>query len=214
MSYVVERREEEKERRRAEIVDAAERLYAEKGWDAVTMDQVAKSARLSRALVYVYFKDRDDLMFAICDRAMRLLCTRFEEAYARTSRGIDRVDAIGRAYMAYAHEFPHYFDACARFQAHSGTAPVDSNEAACTLAGDAALGIVVRAIVSGIEDGTIRRDVGDPALLAATLWGCTHGVTLIAMSKSGDLVRHGVAADAMHTYALELLRQSMKTPGT
>jgi len=50
MSYLAERREEEKERRRLEIIEAAESLYAEKGWDAVTMDQVARQARLSRAL--------------------------------------------------------------------------------------------------------------------------------------------------------------------
>ncbi len=35
------------------------------GWDAMTMDQVARKARLSRALVYVYFKDKMDLMFGI-----------------------------------------------------------------------------------------------------------------------------------------------------
>ncbi|MCC7199596.1 MAG: TetR/AcrR family transcriptional regulator, partial [Gammaproteobacteria bacterium] len=34
MNYLAERREEEKERRRSEIVDAALALYAEKGWDA------------------------------------------------------------------------------------------------------------------------------------------------------------------------------------
>ena len=73
MSYIAERREEEKERRRVEILDAAEALYAKKGWDAVTVDQVARSARLSRALVYVYFRDKEELLFAIGERAMRLL---------------------------------------------------------------------------------------------------------------------------------------------
>src|SRR5260221_5628074 len=119
MSYIAERRVEEKERRRAEIVDAAEHLYADKGWDAVTMEQVAKRARLSRALLYVYFRDKEELLFAIGQRAMQVLRERFTEAQRRHVRGIDQVHAIGRAYMAYAHEFPHYFDACARFQAHS-----------------------------------------------------------------------------------------------
>ncbi len=38
MSYIADRRQEEKDRRRNEIVDAAESLYRETGWDAVTMD--------------------------------------------------------------------------------------------------------------------------------------------------------------------------------
>ena len=49
MTYIAERRQEERDRRRAEIVDAADALYAEAGWDVMTMDQVARRARLSRA---------------------------------------------------------------------------------------------------------------------------------------------------------------------
>src|SRR3974377_138764 len=88
MSYIAERRVEEKERRRAEIVDAAERLYDEKGWDSVTMHQVAKAARLSRALLYVYFRDRDELHFAIGERALAVLRARFLDAVAGHARGL------------------------------------------------------------------------------------------------------------------------------
>src|SRR5687768_11868667 len=122
MSYIAERRQEEKDRRRAEIVDAADDLYRELGWDAVTMDSVAKRARLSRALVYVYFKDKRDLHFAIAIRAMDALRVRFIEAFERSRTGIEKIEALGRAYMAYGQEFPHYFDACARLEAqvHDG----------------------------------------------------------------------------------------------
>src|ERR1700724_4454263 len=95
MSYIAERRGEEKERRRAEILDAAEALYAKKGWDALTVDQVARSARLSRALVYVYFRDKEELLFAIGERAMRLLRDRFIEAAASHAGGIDKIAEIG-----------------------------------------------------------------------------------------------------------------------
>lgn len=210
MSYIAERRSEEKERRRAEIVDAAERLYLEKGWDAVTMDQVAKSARLSRALVYVYFADKSDLLFAIGLRAMQLLKQRFEETFARHARGIDKVEAIGRAYMAWAHEFPHYFDVCARFQAHEVRPDAGTNEGACALAGDDALSVVVRAIHVGMEDGSIRRDVGDPMGLACALWACTHGITLLAMNKGKDLAHHGLAVPQFTNYSMDLLRRAMK----
>ena len=33
---------------------------------------------------------------------------------------MEKIEAIGRAYMAYAFEFPHYFDFCSQFHAHSG----------------------------------------------------------------------------------------------
>src|SRR2546429_4326738 len=60
MNYIAERRQEEKERRRADILDAAEAVGASVGWEALTMDQVARKARLSRALLYVYFKDKPE----------------------------------------------------------------------------------------------------------------------------------------------------------
>jgi len=137
MSYIAERRGEEKERRRAEILDAAEALYAQKGWDALTVDQVARSARLSRALVYVYFRDKEELLFAIGERAMRVMRDRFVEAAASQVLGLDKVEAIGRSYMVYAHEFPHYFDFCSRFQAHSVATEPGPHEDACHIAGDA-----------------------------------------------------------------------------
>ena len=206
MSYISVRREEEKERRRAEILDAAEALYAKKGWDALTMDQVARSARLSRALVYVYFRDKDDLLFAIGERAVRLLLDRFKAAVAGTPRGMDQVDAIGRAYMGYAHEFPHYFDFCTRFQSHSVETDSSTNEGACQVAGDQVLGTVVQAIETGIRDGSIRADVGDPRLLALTLWAFTHGIIQIAMAKGSDLARRGVAVQDFSNYAFQLIR--------
>jgi len=207
MSYIAERRVEEKERRRAEIIDAAEKLYAKKGWDAVTMDQVAKSARLSRALLYVYFRDRDELQFAIGERALKVLREKFTEAVAQHARGIDQIEAIGRAYMHYAREFPHYFDICSRFQSHAVSATPGPTESACAVAGDASMLVVVGAIRTGIADGSMRNDIGDPMLFAVTLWAFTHGVIQLAMAKGSELERLGVTVPHFGEYALSLLRE-------
>ncbi len=211
MTYIAERRVEEKERRRVEILDAAERLYAEKDWDRVTMEQVARTARLSRGLLYVYFRDKEELLFGIGERAMKVLTERFEAAAARHARGLDQVEAIGRAYMAYAHEFPHYFNVCARFQAHSMSLEPGSNEAACAAGGEATMAVVVRAIEAGIRDRSIREDIGQPMLLAVTLWGFTHGVIQLAMAKANDLARLGVAVPELSEYATSLLRVTLKS---
>jgi AcrR family transcriptional regulator len=206
MSYITERRGEEKERRRAEILDAAEALYIKQGWDALTVDQVARRARLSRALVYVYFRDKEELLFAIGERAMRLLRDRFIEAAASHALGIDKVEAVGRSYMGYAHEFPHYFDFCTRFQAHSVAADPGSHESACRVAGDEAIGVVVQVIEAGIRDGSIRPDVGEPVLLATTLWAFTHGIIQLAMAKGSDLARIGIAIPDLSNYAFAMIR--------
>jgi AcrR family transcriptional regulator len=206
MSYITQRRVEEKERRRTEILDAAETLYAKEGWDLVTVDQVARSARLSRALVYVYFKDKEEILFAIGERAMGLLRDRFIGASASQKLGLDKIEAIGRAYMAYAFEFPHYFDFCSKFHAHSSSADPGSHDLACREAGDQAIASVVQAIESGIADGSIRSTIGDPMMLAVTLWSFTHGLIQLAMAKGSDMARFGIGIPDLGNYGFNLLR--------
>jgi AcrR family transcriptional regulator len=206
MSYIAERRVEEKGRRRAEILDAAEALYAEKGWDSVTVDQVARSARLSRALVYVYFKDKQELLFAVGERAMLLLRDRFVDAFTAQTLGMEKIEAIGRAYMAYAFEFPHYFDFVSRLNAHSMATDPGSHHLGCQAAGDAAIGVVVQAIEAGIRDGSIRPNVGEPIMLAVTLWAFTHGLIQLAMAKGNDMARFGIGIPELSDYGFGLLR--------
>jgi AcrR family transcriptional regulator len=207
MSYIVERREEEKERRRGELLDAAESLYAKHGWEAVTIEQVAKTARLSRALVYIYFRDKDDLLFAIGERAMKLLHQRFAAALGMSGSGRDKVDAIGRAYMGYALEFRHYFDFCSRFQSHQADSAGSPNEEACHQAGEAVMNLVVQAIEAGVADASISPQLArNPQMLGFSLWAFTHGIVQITIAKADELARQGVAAHAFSDYAFELVR--------
>lgn len=205
MNYIAERRLEEKEARRKQIVDAAEEVYADKGWDALTIDQVARVARLSRALVYVYFKDKFDLHCAICERSLLLLGDRFEQAAARHNRGRDQVEALGRSYVAFSQEVPHYFQALARYEAHSPTlVEADSNEAACRVAGDRVHAIMVECITRGMQDGSIRADLGNPYLTAVTLWGFMHGIIQIAATKANMLACDGISTQQLIDHALRM----------
>lgn len=210
MSYIADRRQEEKDRRRNEIVDAAESLYRELGWDAVTMDAVARKARLSRALVYVYFKDKGELLLAITERAMEVLRTRFEEAGARARRGIDQIEAMGRAYMAYGLEFPHYFDACARLeQRATDTAEQGSTEAAVFQMGLKVHDVVVASLEAGQRDGSIRADIGDLQVTSRVLWGFTHGLTQIAITKARPLAEAGIGVTQLTQQAIAMIRYTL-----
>ncbi len=204
MSYVAERREEEKERRRAEIVDAAEQLYAEIGWDTVTMDRVAKSARLSRALIYVYFQDKNDLLLAIAERALAELRESFIAAAAAQTSGLDKVQAIGRAYVLFQQETPYRFDACSRFHAHQAAGqPTDD---ACAAAGDAVIAVIVEALMRGQADGSIRKDIGNPAQVCVMLWAFTHGLIQIGTNKTREIARLGIEVSQLMEGSFAMLR--------
>lgn len=213
MSGIEARRIEEKERRRREIIDAAEHVFGEVGFDAATMQQIARRARLSRALVYIYFKDKSDLQFAIAERAGQHLTQRFNEAVARNRKGLDQIEAIGRAYLAFAQEFPVYFNAIALFESLITDAKVDSAYLdACMQGQNEKMAIMVGAIRRGIEDESIRADIGDPLMTSITLWGFMHGIIQLSTSKADAFARDGINTQQLSRHALHMARNSLKGP--
>ena len=162
------------------------------------MDQVARRARLSRALLYVYFKDKVDLMYGICERALETMRQRFAEAAARDRLGLDQILGIGRAYIAFSQEFPVYFDVLARCELREvSTADAVPSEAACQAEGGAIQALMVSVLETGVRDGSIRADLGDPRVVANALWGMTHGVVQLASTKAKILAHHGVDGRAV-----------------
>ena len=213
MNYLAERRLEEKEARRNQIVDAAEEVYADIGWEATTIDQVARRARLSRALVYVYFKDKVDLHAAICERALRMLGERFQQTAARLTRGIDKIEALGRSYVGFSLEVPHYFSALAHFQAQEAkSVEPQSNQAAYMMAGDCVHEIIVECIEAGVKDGSIRGDLGNPYLTAVTLWGFMHGIIQLCATKANMFAADGISTQQLVEHSLRMVALGMTPP--
>lgn len=211
MNYIAERRLEEKERRRADILDAAEHVAAAVGWEEMTMDQVARKARLSRALLYVYFKDKNDLMFGVNERALVLLRQRFVDVTKTHERGLDQIDGFGRAYVTISQEFPVYFDVLTRCE-HVLFDEIDpeSNAGICLTCGDAVLELMGQALETGMKDGSIRKDIGDATTVAITLWGFIHGIMQVATNKAAVLAHRGVETTALREKALELSLRSLR----
>lgn len=212
MSYVTERREEEKERRREEIIDAAERVFSEKGFDSATMDQVAREARVSRALVYVYFKDKDALMQAICLRGLTILRGQFQAARESQPNGANQVRAIGRAYMAFSQENPTHFAAMSRYEAqHAELDPNNPCEHVLELmtAGKKVHEQTVLALVTGMADGSLRPDISNPLQVSITLWGFSHGLIQLASTKCAFMASLGIDYKQFMEEGLDLAMRSL-----
>jgi AcrR family transcriptional regulator len=210
MNSIAERRLEEKERRRVEILDAAESVARESGFDAMTMDEIARKARLSRALLYLYFKDKGDVAFGLAERALSRLAGRFAEAIARHKMGLDQLQGMGRAYVAFSQEFPVLFDALARFEMHSPDAcDASTAERGCVLHGDKLHALMVGAIEAGIRDGSVRPDVGPPAVVSVTLWGFMHGVIQLAATKANVIAHDGVDTRTLLDHALVMATRAL-----
>lgn len=73
-----ERKERERERRRQQIMVAAKRVFAEKGLNKTTMEDIAREAELSPGTLYLYFKNKDELYASLSLRILQYLIIRLE----------------------------------------------------------------------------------------------------------------------------------------
>jgi AcrR family transcriptional regulator len=210
MNYIAERRLEEKDRRRGEILDAAETVAASDGIDALTMDQVARQARISRALLYVYFRDRNDLHLGVSERGLSLLADRFESEASAHANGLLQLQGMGRAYVEFARAYPVYFEALTRFHASapSGDTTVGCI-ASCLEAGNRVHTILVAAIEAGIRDGSVSSEAGNSVAIALTLWGFMHGVIQISTTKDLVLAQYGLSPQTLVEQALSLATRGL-----
>lgn len=94
---------------RERLCAAAEKLFAERGPDAVTMRQLAAELGVSPMTPYRYFDDKDDILAAIRTNGF----TRFADALEIARNGAEGARAKGRAvgdaYVTFALEHPHAY---------------------------------------------------------------------------------------------------------
>lgn len=79
---MVRPRAENYEERRQELLDAAASMFAEKGFDGASMAQIANSCGVSKALLYHYYKSKEELLYSMLLSHCLLLVRTGEEAVA------------------------------------------------------------------------------------------------------------------------------------
>lgn len=159
------RREREKQKRRNDIINAAEKVFFAKGYDKVTMDEIANEAEVNKALLYYYFKNKEALFFAVNLYGVKILHEMYVECSNLNIDGYGKVMAMIQALYDFSKEHPDYF----RIYCYTGTErfQMSDNEDAQKIV-DLRTGmwrLMVEAIIAGIQDGTIRNDL-DPVELS------------------------------------------------
>ncbi|WP_165855976.1 TetR/AcrR family transcriptional regulator [Marinobacter sp. JSM 1782161] len=211
MSNLQERREREKQQRQLSILDAAETMFAEKGYDRTSMDDIARTASLSRALLYVYFKDKAAIQRGIMLRAAERLRERFRAALETGVTGLDKIQAIGTAYYHFWQEEPDYFAALTK--ATTAMQEAETEEAQVMVGCEMeTMQLMVQALDMGIADGSVdAQQVSDSFQTALYLRGALHGVIMMCQQEMGD---DGPLAtypgDALIRHTMEMLLRSIK----
>jgi len=113
---IADRKAREKEKRRTDIINAAEKQFFSKGYDYVSFEDIAREVELNRATIYLYFKNKESLYLAIVLRAVQQLYSVTKDRLSNCDDSYRRIDALGYSYLYFARVYPDYFRVYKEFQ--------------------------------------------------------------------------------------------------
>ncbi len=103
------RKKEPKSVHRENIATAASTLFMEKGITATSMNDIAKTAGYSKATLYVYFENKEEIIGFLVLDSMKKLYSYITSALEQQEATKTRYDLICRGLVLYQEEFPFYF---------------------------------------------------------------------------------------------------------
>jgi AcrR family transcriptional regulator len=160
---------------RGEILAAARDLLAETGdQDAVSVRAVAERVGVTTPSIYLHFKDKDDLLDAVCADVFEALAVALAEAAAQGGSPLERLMAQGRAYVRFALEKPEHY----RLAFMISGEPRNVDDVLSDNCFSQLLDTVQECIDAGIfpaEPGAVR--------LGLDLWSAAHGLVSLLMYK-------------------------------
>lgn len=169
--------EEQVEAFRARAVDAATGLFAELGYQGVTLRALAAELGVSPMTPYRYFENKEELFAMVRTEAFRRFADAQRDASKTVEDPAESLRALGRAYVEYALDEPDAYHIMFELrQAPAGTYPQLEQEQARAFS--CLHAAVERAIDAGIMEGNAVRQ-------AHFLWAQVHG--LISLHLAGKL---------------------------
>lgn len=158
---------------RRKAVGAATRLFAEQGYEAVSMRSVAKAVGVSAMTPYRYFANKDELFAQVRTEAFRRFADAQQQAFASTEDPRQRLIALAHAYVDYALADPDAYRIMFELsQAPAGTYPELDRESG------RAFSFLLRA--------TEAVGAREPIVTAQLSWAQVHG--LVSLHLAGKLV--------------------------
>ena len=170
---VKERREREKENLRGEILDAAREMFATEGYESVSMRKIADKIEYSPTTIYLYFKDKNDLLAQICEDTFAQLYERMRQITSDGDNALECLRLGIKTYVEFGLEHPHHYEV-------TFIAPIWNDFPAEDYKyegsmGERTFGYLRSVVAAAVEEGSLKN--GDVDVMSQTLWAAMHGLT-------------------------------------
>ncbi len=174
---IVERKEREKEDMRRLILNAARKLFLEQGYEKTSIRNIADAIEYSPATIYLYYKDKNELLFALHEEAFLKM---MEELGGVRSINdpFARLIEMGHRYIKYAVENPELYDLMFIM-----TAPMETLACRDEIWEDGlkSFGLLKWVIQDCVTAGYFKNQ--DIEISAMTVWAYMHGLVTIYLKN-------------------------------
>lgn len=177
------RKKEPRSVHRENIASSASALFMEKGIAATSMDDIAKAAGYSKATLYVYFENKEEIISILVLESMKKLHHYISSALIKQETTKARYDFICSGLVQYQEEFPFYF----KMVLDKINIDFDINndlpeEMETYQVGEEINEKIKKFLISGIEKGDLRDDL-DIMPTIFNFWGMLSGMIQLAANK-------------------------------
>jgi AcrR family transcriptional regulator len=173
---VVERRQREKQALREEILAAARELFATHGYESVSMRKIAQRIEYSPTTIYLYFKDKDEIIEELCEQTFNLLTRRLEKVIHTHPDPVERLKAGLKAYIEFGIEHPVHYRITLMMPANEKK-PHQFE----TSGGAKAFEYLIKIVTECVQKGLLRET--DIVAVSQVLWTAAHGVASLMLCK-------------------------------
>ena len=177
------RKKEPRSVHRENIVSAASTLFMERGIAATSMDDIAKAAGYSKATLYVYFENKEEIVGILVLNSMKKLYDYISSALIQHKTTKARYDFICRGLVQYQEEFPFYFKMVLdKINIDFEGKEYLPEERETYQIGEEINEKIKNFLLSGMEKGDLRNDLDImPAIF--NFWGMLSGIIQLAANK-------------------------------
>ena len=163
--------------RRAEILEAAERIFVAEGYEGATIRRIADEVGVSSTALYMHFQDKACILAEICEGTFSVLLARNSEIAQRPLDAAVRTRMMLDAYMRWGLEHPNSYQLVYCSQAPSPTPLPEGVNELSRQCYDTFAGVVLEVAANG------RLRTGDGNSAAQALWMACHGVVALITSR-------------------------------
>ncbi len=178
-----ERRDREREALREEILAAARELFIREGYERVSMRRIAEKIEYSPTTIYLYFRDKSEILNEICEQTFAKLARTLERIEARDLDPLEKLREGCRAYIRFGMRNRHQYRLALMVSGESLEGAFDATYEGSM--GERAFGFLLHGVERCQAAGIFS--VGEAAVASQVLWAAVHGVTsLLITLGDGD----------------------------